>query len=173
MEDQKRSSPSRPALNNTSSSGRLSSQFASVRADLVEAATAVAQALGVQIVDDSPGTSLLSSSINTVGELASDGGNLTLHGGLTTKKSAAEDVWKLTGGAFYKWNDWRLVRYKDSFFLWCDAVAIEFRFVLRSICRSFLYCDRRLIFLNAHRFPRFVLSVTDRMDGFASLWMGS
>lgn len=70
--------------------------------ELVEAATAVAQVLGVQIDDD------------------------TLSAG-PSKREPTDDVWKINSGVNYKWKDWRLIRSRDSLFLWCDAVAVEFR----------------------------------------------
>lgn len=99
------------------STSRISSQFAAVRADLVEAATAVAQALGVQIVDDPlPSTSVTTNNST----LISDDGKI----------EALRDSWVLGNGIIYKWDDWRLIRNKSSFFIWCDAVALEFRYIL-------------------------------------------
>ena len=72
--------------------------------DLVEAATTIAQALGVQIVED-------------VAEKSGEQNNAAATG--------MEDVWTLEAGAFYRWKDWRLIRAKDSLFVWCDAVALE------------------------------------------------
>lgn len=85
-----------------------SSPFATVKLELVEAATAVAQALGSRILDDNPTGSLIKKN------------------SIFSKKNSEELV-KLTPGISYKWNDWRLIRTKDTLFLWCDAVAIEFR----------------------------------------------
>lgn len=81
----------------------LTSSFASVKSDLMEAANAVAQALGSRILND--------GSDNTSNKIFS-------------KK---EELIKLSHGCVYKWNDWRFLRTKDTLFLWCDAVAIEFR----------------------------------------------
>uniref|UniRef100_A0A915DET1 E3 ubiquitin-protein ligase n=1 Tax=Ditylenchus dipsaci TaxID=166011 RepID=A0A915DET1_9BILA len=102
--------PTSSGLNSTGT--KVSSQFASVRADLVEAATAVAQALGVQIVDDSRSTIAAGSS--------------SCSGKSEKSRKSSDDAWKLVCGVSYKWNDWRLIRTKDSLFVWCDAVAIEF-----------------------------------------------
>jgi hypothetical protein len=44
-----------------------------------------------------------------------------------TLAAAAEDSWKLETGKAYRWKDWRLIKSRDSFFIWCDAVAVEFR----------------------------------------------
>lgn len=45
--------------------------------------------------------------------------------------TAADDQWEIAQGNSYRWKDWRLIKSRDSFFIWCDAVALEFR--------SFLY----------------------------------
>lgn len=74
--------------------------------DLVEAATTIAQALGVQIVQDATITS---------DEQAATG---------------SEDAWNIESGVYYRWKDWRLIRAKDSLFIWCDAVALELRLAL-------------------------------------------
>nr|CAD2122828.1 unnamed protein product [Meloidogyne enterolobii] len=86
--------------------------------DLVEAATTIAQALGVQIVEDAASTdnkpeeskSKESASTATPAVPASAG---------------SDDVWTLTPGVYYRWRDWRLIRANDSLFVWCDAVALE------------------------------------------------
>lgn len=62
----------------------------------------MAEALGIQIEDEI--TQRISSSSNQ------------------------DDTWDIAQGTNYKWKDWRLIRTADSLFLWCDAVAIEFRY---------------------------------------------
>lgn len=84
--------------------GNSISSFASVKSDLMEAANAVAQALGARILDG--------------GESPSNTRPIF---------SKKEETCNLNHGFLYKWNDWRLLRTKDTLFLWCDAVAIEFR----------------------------------------------
>jgi len=89
--------------------------------DLVEAATTIAQALGVQIVED-------------VAEKSGEQNNAAATG--------MEDVWTLEAGAFYRWKDWRLIRAKDSLFVWCDAVALELRLAIPNAIRytTIEYC---------------------------------
>jgi hypothetical protein len=83
-------------------SGRDSPEFDN---DLVEAATVIAQALGVQIVQDAA----------------------TNSDEKTTTVTEVEDVGKIEQGVYYRWRDWRLIKSKDSLFIWCDAVALELR----------------------------------------------
>uniref|UniRef100_A0A0M3I707 E3 ubiquitin-protein ligase n=1 Tax=Ascaris lumbricoides TaxID=6252 RepID=A0A0M3I707_ASCLU len=40
--------------------------------------------------------------------------------------TALEDRWEIVEGRSYRWKDWRLVKSRDSLFIWCDAVAMEF-----------------------------------------------
>lgn len=42
--------------------------------------------------------------------------------------SAEDDQWEIIQGKSYRWKDWRMIKSRDSFFIWCDAVAVEFRF---------------------------------------------
>ncbi|KAK6110532.1 HECT-domain (ubiquitin-transferase) family protein [Brugia pahangi] len=39
---------------------------------------------------------------------------------------AADDEWEILQGKSYRWKDWRMIKSRDSFFIWCDAVAVEF-----------------------------------------------
>ena len=41
----------------------------------------------------------------------------------------------LDAGTLYKWNDWLLVRTDDSIIVWCDACALELRWVNRAHAR--------------------------------------
>lgn len=103
------------ALSSTESSKNLT-QITTTRADLVEAATVVAQALGVQIVDDPlPSTSLnnINSSLSIIKE--------------NEKVNISNDSWILGNEIIYKWSDWCLIRNKNLLFIWCDVIAIEFR----------------------------------------------
>lgn len=47
-----------------------------------------------------------------------------------------DDQWEIVEKESYKWKDWRLMKSRDSLFIWCDAVAIEFRFHIVSYCFS-------------------------------------
>uniref|UniRef100_A0A915PQB4 E3 ubiquitin-protein ligase n=1 Tax=Setaria digitata TaxID=48799 RepID=A0A915PQB4_9BILA len=40
--------------------------------------------------------------------------------------SAVVDQWEIVQGKSYRWKDWRIIKSRDSFFIWCDAVAVEF-----------------------------------------------
>ncbi|EFO28334.2 hypothetical protein LOAG_00153 [Loa loa] len=40
--------------------------------------------------------------------------------------SAVDDQWEIVQGKGYRWKDWRMIKSQDSFFIWCDAVAVEF-----------------------------------------------
>uniref|UniRef100_A0A158Q903 E3 ubiquitin-protein ligase n=1 Tax=Elaeophora elaphi TaxID=1147741 RepID=A0A158Q903_9BILA len=40
--------------------------------------------------------------------------------------SAVDDQWEIIQGKNYRWKDWRMIKSRDSFFIWCDAVAVEF-----------------------------------------------
>lgn len=41
----------------------------------------------------------------------------------------SDDVWTLEDRqVFYSWKDWRLMRTEDCLFIWCDAIALEFRY---------------------------------------------
>ncbi|KAM3726185.1 E3 ubiquitin-protein ligase [Dirofilaria immitis] len=40
--------------------------------------------------------------------------------------SAGDDQWEIVQDKSYRWKDWRLIKSRDSFFIWCDAVAVEF-----------------------------------------------
>lgn len=39
-----------------------------------------------------------------------------------------DDQWEIMLGKNYRWKDWRIIKSRDSFFIWCDAVAVEFRY---------------------------------------------
>ncbi|VDK47623.1 unnamed protein product [Anisakis simplex] len=39
---------------------------------------------------------------------------------------AADDCNEIVEGKSYRWKDWRLIKSRDSLFIWCDAVAVEF-----------------------------------------------
>ncbi|EJW84453.1 Hectd1 protein, partial [Wuchereria bancrofti] len=39
---------------------------------------------------------------------------------------AVDDEWEIIQGKSYRWKDWRMIKSRDSFFIWCDAVAVEF-----------------------------------------------
>uniref|UniRef100_A0A183BQ64 E3 ubiquitin-protein ligase n=1 Tax=Globodera pallida TaxID=36090 RepID=A0A183BQ64_GLOPA len=81
--------------------------------DLVDAANTIANVLGVQIVQD-------------VSETSCEEQQQRQHEKQQrTAKDGSDDVWTVEEGMFYRWKDWRLIRTKDSMFLWCDAVALE------------------------------------------------
>ncbi|KAL3124758.1 hypothetical protein niasHT_001595 [Heterodera trifolii] len=80
--------------------------------ELVEAATTIANVLGVQIVQD-------------VSESSCEHNQQQQRQPQNTAKDGSEDVWSVEEKVFYRWKDWRLIRSKDSLFLWCDAVALE------------------------------------------------
>ncbi|CAG9534153.1 unnamed protein product [Cercopithifilaria johnstoni] len=44
----------------------------------------------------------------------------------TDLSSAIDDQWEIVQGKSYRWKDWRMIKSRDSFFIWCDAVAVEF-----------------------------------------------
>ncbi|KAL3982231.1 HECT-domain (ubiquitin-transferase) family protein [Acanthocheilonema viteae] len=44
----------------------------------------------------------------------------------TDLSSAVDDQWEIVQGKSYRWKDWRIIKTRDSFFIWCDAVAVEF-----------------------------------------------
>ncbi len=41
--------------------------------------------------------------------------------------AAAEDSWQFEPGKAYRWKDWRVIKSRDSLFIWCDALALELR----------------------------------------------
>ncbi|VDK59308.1 unnamed protein product [Gongylonema pulchrum] len=46
----------------------------------------------------------------------------------------SNDQWEILPGKNYRWKDWRLVKGGVSFFIWCDAVAMEFRLAFHPFC---------------------------------------
>jgi hypothetical protein len=71
---------------------------------ILEINNSIYLALGVQIVEDA---ATKSDEQNAAG---------------------SDDVWAFEANVFYRWKDWRLIRSKDSLFIWCDAIALELRF---------------------------------------------
>lgn len=43
------------------------------------------------------------------------------------------DSWSIEADVVYRWRDWRVVKSRDSLFIWCDACALELRFVRYSL----------------------------------------
>uniref|UniRef100_A0A914XRQ8 E3 ubiquitin-protein ligase n=1 Tax=Plectus sambesii TaxID=2011161 RepID=A0A914XRQ8_9BILA len=43
-----------------------------------------------------------------------------------TSADPANDSWSIEPDAIYRWRDWRVLKSRDSLFVWCDACALEF-----------------------------------------------
>ncbi|MFH4979391.1 hypothetical protein AB6A40_006100 [Gnathostoma spinigerum] len=43
-----------------------------------------------------------------------------------SREDKSQDHWAIVEGKCYRWKDWRLIKSRDAFFIWCDAVAMEF-----------------------------------------------
>uniref|UniRef100_A0A914ZV22 E3 ubiquitin-protein ligase n=10 Tax=Parascaris univalens TaxID=6257 RepID=A0A914ZV22_PARUN len=78
-----------------------------------------------QTVADTQRSSVISKTANATGVTRK---NVRSAQTPTTDEMATtlEDRWEIVEGRSYRWKDWRLVKSRDSLFIWCDAVAMEF-----------------------------------------------
>lgn len=98
-----------------------------IRLGILEKVEALAQL-------SSTSASCLPVSIDTVVEIpiqvVGDNGDETRKQSLTTHTiDTNDDSWQIEQARNYRWKDWRLVKSRDSLFIWCDACALEYRFI--------------------------------------------
>jgi hypothetical protein len=86
-------------------------QLSSTSAYCIESSDAIVE-IPVQIVGDNTTTS---NKINDDGVRRSN----TI--------DPNDDSWQIEMARNYRWKDWRLVKSRDSLFIWCDACALEYR----------------------------------------------
>ncbi|KHN87505.1 E3 ubiquitin-protein ligase HECTD1 [Toxocara canis] len=72
-------------------------------------------------------TPVSSKNVNTTGVRTRKGGMRTAQMPTADElATAVDDRWEIVEGTSYRWKDWRLIKSRDSLFIWCDAVAMEF-----------------------------------------------